>query len=115
MFKRIFLELLRRPRRTRVLELIKTRNILGSRRFRGSTNAKDNKLLPAVHHADPNYPKKLKTLKNMESGLFLLNDQEVQTVKELFEITDLEERGSRNLGNTGITFYIADNKYYIKK
>jgi hypothetical protein len=115
MFKKIFLELLRQPRRTRVLELIKTRNILGSRRFRGSTNAKDNKLLPAVHHADPNYPKKLKTLKNMESGLFLLSDQEVQTVKELFEITDLEERGSRNLGNTGITFYIADNKYYIKK
>ena len=107
MFKKIFLEFLKQPRRTR--------NILGSRRFRGSTGAKDNKLLPDVHHADPNYPRKLETLKNMQSGLFLLNDQEVQTVKELFEITDLEERRSRNLGNTGITFYIADNKYYIKK
>lgn len=115
MFKKIFLELLRQPRRTIVLELVKTRNILGSRRFRGSTNAKDNKLLPAVHHADPSYPKKLETLKNMQSGLFLLNDQEVQTVKELFKITDLEDRMSRNLGNTGITFYIADSKYYIKK
>jgi hypothetical protein len=51
----------------------------------------------------------------MQSGLFLLNDQEVQTVKNLFKITDLEERRSRNLGNTGITFYITDNKYYIKK
>jgi len=107
MFKKIFLELLRQPRRTR--------NILGSRRVRGSTNARDKKLLPAVHHPDPNYSKKLETLKNMQSGLFLLNDQEVQTVKELFKITDLEERQSRNLGNTGITFYIADNKYYIKK
>ena len=107
MFKQIFLELLRQPRRTR--------NILGSRRFRGSTNAQDNKLLPAVHHANPDYPKKLETLKNMQSGLFLLNDQEVQTVKNLFKITDLEERRSRNLGNTGITFYITDNKYYIKK
>ena len=47
MFKEIFLELLKQPRRTR--------NILGSRRFRGSTNAKDNKLLPDVHHADPTY------------------------------------------------------------
>ena len=107
MFKKIFLELLRQPRRTR--------NILGSRRFRGSTNARDNKLLPAVHHADPNDSGKLEALKNMQSGVFLLNDQEVQAVKELFEITDLEERKSRNLGNTGITFYIADNKYYIKK
>ena len=51
----------------------------------------------------------------MQSGVFLLNDQEVQTVKQLFKITDLEQRGSRNLGNTGITFYIADNSYYIKK
>ena len=51
----------------------------------------------------------------MQSGLFLLTDEEVQTVKDLFGIADLEERGSRNLGNTGITFYITDNKYYIKK
>ena len=43
------------------------------------------------------------------------SDLEVQTIKNLFKITDLEQRGSRKLGNTGITMYIADNKYYIKK
>ena len=112
MFKEIFLELLRQPRRTR--------NVLGSRRFKGSTGLQGRKggkmnILPDVHRADPMYPEKLKTLKNMQSGLFLLNDQEVQTVKEIFGISDLEERKSRNLGNTGITFYIADSKYYIKK
>jgi hypothetical protein len=72
-------------------------------------------ILPDVHRAEANYPRKLKQLKSMQSGLFLLNDQEVQSVKQLFNITDLEKKGSRNLGNTGITFYIADNKYYIKK
>jgi len=112
MLKRIFLELLRQPRRTR--------NVLNSRRFKGSTGLQGREggkmnLLPDVHRADPMYPEKLKQLKKMQTGLFLLNDQEVQTVKQLFKITDLEERGSRNLGNTGITFYIADNNYYIKK
>ena len=112
MLKRIFLELLRQPRRTR--------NVLNSRRFKGSTGLQGREggkmnLLPDVHRADPTYPEKLKTLKNMETGQFLLNDQEVQTVKDLFKITDLEKTGSRNLGNTGITFYFTDNKYYIKK
>ena len=112
MFKKIFLELLRQPP--------KLRNVLGSRRFKGSTGLQGRKggkmnILPDVHRADSNYPRKLKQLKNMQSGLFLLNDQEVQSVKKLFNITDLEQKGSRNLGNTGITFYIADNKYYIKK
>ena len=36
-------------------------------------------------------------------------------IKQLFGITDLEETGSRNLGNTGITMYVANNQYYIKK
>ena len=45
----------------------------------------------------------------------LLNDQEAEEIKQLFKITDLEKTGSRNLGNTGITMYIADNQYYIKK
>ena len=112
MFKKIFLELLRQPP--------KLRNVLGSRRFKASTGLQGRKggkmnILPDVHRADANYPHKLKQLKKMESGLFLLNDQEVQTVKEIFSISDLEEKGSRKLGNTGITFYIADNNYYIKK
>ena len=112
MFKKIFLELLRQPP--------KARNVLGSRRFKGSTGLQGREggkmnLLPDVHRADATYPRKLETLKDMETGLFLLNDQEVQAVKQLFKITDLEEKGSRNLGNTGITFCIADNKYYIKK
>jgi hypothetical protein len=96
------------------------KNVLGSRRFKGSTGLQGRKggkmnILPDVHRAEANYPRKLKQLKSMQSGLFLLNDQEVQSVKQLFNITDLEKKGSRNLGNTGITFYIADNKYYIKK
>ena len=90
MFKKIFLEVLKRPE-----------NLLASRKFKGSTGMgrKKQNLLPQMYKTDPNYPDKLKRLKGMDSGSFLLNDQRV----------------SRNLGNTGITFFINDNKYYIKK
>ena len=106
MFKKIFLEVLKRPE-----------NLLASRKFKGSTGMgrKRQNLLPQMYKADPTYPDKLKRLKDMDSGSFLLNDQEVQQIKSLYKITDLEQRISRNLGNTGITFFINDNKYYIKK
>ena len=106
MFKKIFLEILKRPE-----------NLLASRKFKGSTGMgrKKQNLLPQMYKTDPNYPDKLKRLKGMDSGSFLLNDQEVQQIKSLYKITDLEQRVSRNLGNTGITFFINDNKYYIKK
>ena len=106
LFTRKFFEALRRPE-----------NLLATRKLRGSTGAGrlHQNLLQASHRADAKYPHKLKTLKNSETGVYLLNDQEVQIIKDLFKITDLEERGSRNLGNTGITMYIANNKYYIKK
>jgi len=106
MFKKIFLEVLKRPE-----------NLLASRKFKGSTGMgrKRQNLLPQMYKADPNYPDKLKRLKDMDSGSFLLNDQEVQQIKSLYKITDLEQRISRNLGNTGIIFFINDNKYYIKK
>ena len=106
MFKKIFLEVLKRPE-----------NLLASRKFKGSTGMgrKRQNLLPQMYKAAPNYPDKLKRLKDMDSGSFLLNDQEVQQIKSLYKITDLEQRISRNLGNTGITFFINDNKYYIKK
>ena len=104
LFTRKFLEALKRPE-----------NLLSTRKLRGSTGASNNRLLPDRWRADVNYPHKLKKLKATEAGVFLLNDKEVQTIKNLFKITDLEQRGSRKLGNTGITMYIADNKYYIKK
>ena len=106
MFTKIFLEVLKRHK-----------NILASRKFKGSTGMarKHQNLLPQMYKTDPNYPDKLKRLKSMDSGSFLLNDQEVSTIKSLYKITDLEETLSRNLGNTGITFFINDNKYYIKK
>ena len=106
MFKKIFLEVLKRPE-----------NLLASRKFKGSTGMgrKRQNLLPQMYKADPNYPDKLKRLKDMDSGSFLLNDQEVQQIKSLYKITDLEQRIYRNLGNTCITFFINDNKYYIKK
>ena len=49
------------------------------------------------------------------SDPFTGEDLDLYRIKDLFKINDLEEIGARNLGNTGITFYIADNKYYIKK
>lgn len=118
MFKKIFLELLRQPP--------KVRNVLNSRRFKSSTGLQGREggkmnLLPDVHRAEANYPHKLKQLKKMQSGLFLLNPQEVETIKDIFKITDLEKHGSRYLGNTGILFFIKPgfsgtaNKYYIKK
>ena len=56
MFKEIFLELLRQPRRTR--------NVLNSRRFKGSTGLQGREggkmnLLPDVHRAARMYPEKL--------------------------------------------------------
>ena len=86
-------------------------------KLRGSTGSGrlHQNLLPASHRANAKYPHKLKSLKASQTGTYLLNDQEVQEIKQLFKITDLEETGSRNLGNTGITFYVANNQYYIKK
>ena len=52
---------------------------------------KKQNLLPQMYKTDPNYPDKLKRLKDMDSGSFLLNDQEVQQIKSLYKITDLDE------------------------
>ena len=106
MFKKIFLEILKRPQ-----------NLLASRKFKGSTGMgrKKQNLLPQMYKTDPNYPNKLERLKSMDSGSFLLNDQEVTQIKQLYKITDLEQKLTRNLGNTGITMFINDNNYYIKK
>ena len=106
LFTRKFFEALRRPE-----------NLLATRKLQGSTGAGrlHQNLLPASHRANSNYPRKLEELKACQTGVRLLSDQEVQEIKQLFKITDLEEIGSRNLGNTGITMYIADNRYYIKK
>ena len=86
-------------------------------KLRGSTGSGrlHQNLLPASHRANANYPRQLNSLKACQSGVRLLNDREVQQIKQLFKITDLEETGSRNLGNTGITMYIDNNQYYIKK
>ena len=106
LFTRKFFEALRRPE-----------NLLATRKLRGSTGAgrTHQNLLPASHRTDHTYPRKLDALKKSQKGVYLLNDKEAQKIKLLFQITDLEEIGSRNLGNTGITMYIADSKYYIKK
>jgi len=106
MFKKLFIEALKRPQ-----------NLLASRKFKGSTGMgrKRQNLLPQMYKTDPNYSDKLKRLKDMDSGSFLLNPQEVETIKDLYNITDLETRGSRNLGNTGITIFVNNNNYYIKK
>jgi hypothetical protein len=105
LFTRKFLEALRRP------------DLLATRKLQGSTGAgRSSQSLLAKHdRPDPAYPRKLDALKKCQNGVYLLNDKEVQEIKLLFQITDLEEIGSRNLGNTGITMYITDNKYYIKK
>ena len=102
LFTRKFLEALGLP------NLYKLRGSTGSGRLHQN-------LLPASHRADANYPQKLKALKASQAGTYLLNDQEIATIKQLFNITDLEEKGSRNLGNTGITMYLTNNQYYIKK
>ncbi len=82
----------------------------------GSTGRKNMNLLAKSNKTNPNYPVKLKRLKDLEvGGPFLLTEPEVQTIKQLFKITDLEEKGTRNLGNTGITMYITDNRYFIIK
>jgi hypothetical protein len=106
MFKKLFLEALKRPQ-----------NLLASRKFKGSTGMgrKRQNLLPQMYKTDPNYPDKLTRLKSMDSGSFLLTGSEVETIKSLYNITDLEQRITRNLGNTGITIFINDNNYYIKK
>ena len=106
LFTRKFLEALKQPE-----------NLLSTRKMRGSTGAgrMRQNLLPDRWRTDAQYPRKLNSLKQAQTGTYLLNDQEVQAIKNLFKITDLEERGSRNLGNTGIMMYVVDNKYYIKK
>jgi hypothetical protein len=111
MFKRLFLELLAQP--------AKPRNILGRRHIAqgstGSTGRKHMNLLAKSNKTDPNYPQCLTRLKGSDSGVMLLNQREVNEIKNLYNLTDLETIGHRNLGNTGITIFLKDNKYYIKK
>ena len=95
------------------LEALGCKDLYKLRGSTGSGRARQN-LLPASSRAKPE-PNGLKSLKACQTGVRLLNDQEVQEIKQLFGITDLEETGSRNLGNTGITMYVANNQYYIKK
>ena len=111
MFKKLFLEILKRPE--------PSRNVLNRRHMQGSTGSTGRKhmnLLAKSNKTDPNYPTKLKRLKSLDvGGPLLLTEPEVQKIKELYQITDLEKRGSRNLGNTGITMYITDNRYFLIK
>ena len=95
------------------LEALGCKDLYKLRGSTGSGRTRQN-LLPANSRAKPE-PNGLKSLKACQTGVRLLNDQEVQEIKQLFGITDLEETGSRNLGNTGITMYVANNQYYIKK
>jgi len=96
------------------LEALGCKNLYKLRGSTGSNRTHQN-LLPVSHRTDAKYPRKLENLKASQTGVRILNDQEVQEIKQLFKITDLEETGSRNLGNTGITMYIANNQYYLKK
>jgi len=110
MFKKLFLEILKKPEGTR--------NVLNKRHMQGSTGSTGRKhmnLLAKSNKTDPNYPPCLTQLKNKPAGMSLLTSKEAETIKNLFHITDLEQRGSRNLGNTGITMFVKDNNYYIKK
>jgi len=102
LFTRKFLEALGLP------DLYKLRGSTGSGRLRQN-------LLPSSHRTNAKYPRKLTSLKAVQTGVRLLNDQEAQEIKQLFKITDLEVSGSKNLGNTGITMYIDNNRYFIKK
>jgi len=96
------------------LEALGCKNLYKLRGSAGSGRTRQN-LLPASHRADATSCRILDNLKKKKTGIFLLNDRDVQTIKDIYGITDLEEKGSRNLGNTGITLYIDNNQYYIKK
>jgi len=97
--------------------LKRPRNVLGKRHMQGSTGMarKTQNLLAKSNRATPNYSHKLKDLQSKQNGQYILTPTEVNQIKELYNITDLEKRRSRMLGNTGITFFIDNNKYYIKK
>ena len=86
-------------------------------KLRGSTGSgrKHQNLLPASDRSDASSCRILDDLKNTKNGLRRLNDQDVQAIKNIYGITDLEKEGSRNLGNTVITMYIDNNQYFIKK
>ncbi len=85
-------------------------------KLRGSTGSgrKHQNLLPASSRAKPE-PNSFKILKASQAGIHRLSVQDIQELKQLYGITDLEKEGSRNLGNTGITMYIDNNQYFIKK
>ena len=95
------------------LEALGCKDLYKLRGSTGSGRTRQN-LLPVSSRANTE-PNSLKSLKACQTGVRLLSDQEAQQIKQLFKITDLEETKSRNLGNTGITMYVANNQYYIKK
>ena len=63
----------------------------------------------------PNVIKKIEKITKKKVIYFNVDLKNTYKIKSIFKITDLEQRGNRNLGNTGITFFISDKNYYIKK
>ena len=89
----------------------------GPMKLRTSTGSgrKRQNLKPEYDRVDPNYPQILTRLKSMDRGTFPIPRLTAQRILKIYKIADFDVSQSKNLGNTGITLYTKDGKYYLSK
>ena len=74
-------------------------------------------LIPDIHKADPEANFKVETLRKKDTGMFVLDCNDVNQILDDFHIRDLTPVDSRQLGTTGIMIFYNPSmkKYCIKK
>jgi len=74
-------------------------------------------LIPKIHQVDPDSNTKVDLLLKKQSGMFVLDGNDVKGIIRTFRVSDLTPVEPKQLGNTGIAIYFDPNlqKYCIKK
>mgnify|MGYP003650720255 CR=1 FL=1 len=83
----------------------------------GISRSTGQNLIPDIHRVDQNSNNKVDLLLNKQSGHFVLNGSDLDSIVNTFRVTDLSPMMSKQLGNTGITIYYDHSlhNYCIKK
>ena len=74
-------------------------------------------LIPDIHKVDPEANFKVETLRKKDTGMFVLDGDDLHQILDDFHISNLTPVESRQLGTTGISIFYNPSmkKYCIKK
>ena len=74
-------------------------------------------LIPDVYKVDPTANSKVEQLRKQQTGIIVLNGNDIKHIVSTYNITDLTPVEPKHLGKTGITIFYNPSmqKYCIKK